>query len=124
MASLKQLHSAKGTAQTTDGTTWTTVATYTLATNATAIIETWVVGKDTTGKVATARSVQGLERISGTNTLIGTIVNLLTFAAGSNAALVTCASRLNISGNDIQFQVTGVAATTIDWMGGFDIKIN
>ena len=124
MAILKQIHNAKGTTSTTDGTTWVTVASYPLSTNATTMLETWLVGKDSTGKVATNKSVQGLERISGTNTLIGSIVDILTFALGSNAALVTCASRLNISGDNIQLQVKGVAATTIEWMGGFEIKIN
>lgn len=124
MSSLKQIHNVKGVTSTTDGTTWTTVATYTLTTNATIQIEVWLVGKDSTGKVATAKSIQSLERIGGASTLIGSIVDLLTFAAGSNALLTTSSLRINLSGDDIQLQVRGVAATTIEWMGRMELRIN
>lgn len=124
MSSLKQIHNVKGTGSTTDAVTWTTIASYTLATNATVQIETWLIGKDSTGKVASAKGVQSLERISGTPALIGSIVDLLGFAAGSNALLTTAAHRINLSGNDIQLQVKGVAATTIEWMGRLELRIN
>lgn len=124
MAQLKQLHNAKGVVQTTDGTTWTTISSYTLSTNATVSIKTWLLGKDSTGKVAVSEGIQSLERIAGTPTLIGSVVELLTFALGSNATLTTCAQRLNLSGDIIQLQVKGVAATTIDWQGKMDLFIN
>lgn len=124
MASLKQIHKCKGVASTTDAVTWTTISSYTLSTNCAVQLESWLVGKDSSGRVASATAVQALERISGTSSLIGSIVPLLTFTAGSNALLTTAAQRFNISGSTIQLQVTGVAATTIEWMGGFEIRIN
>lgn len=124
MASAKQIHQAKGVSSTTDGTTWVTIATYTLTSNATAQIETWLVGKDSTGKVASAKSVQAFERIGGVAVLVGSLVDLLTFAAGSNALLTSCACRINLSGDDIQLQVKGITLTTIEWMGKIEIRIN
>lgn len=124
MASLKQIHNSKGVGQTTDGTTWVTITTYPLSTDAAISVKTWLVGKDSTGKAAISEGIQSIERISGTPALIGSVVELLSFALGSNAALTTCAQRLNLSGDNIQLQAKGVAATTIDWQGKIELFIN
>lgn len=125
MAILKRIHQARGTASTSDNTTWTTVASYTLSTNATVVLIPWILGKNSSGQVASAAGFQSAERISGTITLIGSAISSsLDFTTGSNAALSTCSYRFNISANDIQLQVRGVSEVTIEWMGGFEIKIN
>lgn len=126
MASQLKKHISRHTpTSTTDGTTWTTIAYYTLDTNASYTIDKiWVVGKDASGNTASANGVHRGKRVSGTITLIGSLVDIVTILAGSDVALNTSSYRININGNDIQLQVRGVAATTIEWFGGFDIKIH
>ena len=126
MASQTQVHRARYTpASTTDGTTWVTIAYYTLATNASYTIDKiWVIGKDASGNTATANGSHRGKRVSGTHALVGSAVDIVTILAGSDAALSTSAYRINNSGDDIQLQVKGVAATTIEWFGGFDIKVH
>lgn len=126
MASKLQIHRARYTpASTTDGTTWVTIAYYTLDSNASfSIDKIWVVGKDGSGNTATANGSHRGKRVSGTVSAIGSLTTLVTMVTGSDVALSTSDYRINISGNDIQLQVKGVAATVIEWFGGFDIKIH
>jgi len=126
MASKLQIHRSRYTPDsTTDGTTWVRIAYYTLDSNASYSINTiWVLGKDGSGNTATATGSTRGKRVSGTITLIGTLTSFVTMAAGSDVVLNTSDFRINISGDDIQLQVRGVAATTIEWFGGFDIKVH
>jgi hypothetical protein len=45
-------------------------------------------------------------------------------ALGSDVVLNTSDYRINISGDIIELQVKGVAATTIEWIGGFTIILH
>lgn len=103
--------------QTTDGTTATLVVAWTVPTDTIAILDLFLCGKAANGKPATARASQAVQNISGTVTLIGSAIGLLTFAQGSDATLTTCALSTAVSGTSVQLKVTGVAATTVNWDG-------
>lgn len=126
MASLKIIKvTIKGTVSTTDGATWVTLASYTLSSNAVASIKNIsVIGKDGAGNMAEAQGTQRVKRVSGTLSAVGSLVDLITMIVGSDVALNTSAYRINISGDVIQLQVKGVAATTIEWMGSADIMVH
>jgi hypothetical protein len=110
---------------TTDGTTWTTIASYIVSTNSVFVInDIWVIGKDGSGNVASASGKQSGKRVSGTVSMIGSLTSLLTMALGSDVVLNTSDYRINISGDIIELQVKGVAATTIEWIGGFTIILH
>lgn len=126
MASKLQVHRARYTpASTTDAVTWVTIAYYTLSDNAAFdITRVWVLGKDGAGNIAKAQGTHAGLRAAGTISAVGSLIDLVTMLLGSSAALNTSAYRINISGDDIQLQVKGVAATTIEWFGGFEIKVH
>jgi hypothetical protein len=126
MASQLQKHLAKHTPDsTTDAVTWTTIAYYPLDTNASFVLDhIWVLGKDAAGNTASAIGTTRGKRVAGVVTIIGSLVDIVTMIVGSDAALNTSLYRINISSNDVQLQVKGVAATTIEWFGGFTIKIH
>jgi hypothetical protein len=126
MASLKILKAtAKGTVSTSDGVTWTTLASYTLASNASFSIRNIIaLGKDGSGNTAEVQGTQRGKRVSGTITMVGSLVDLVTALVGSDVVLNTSAYRININGDIIELQVKGVALTNIDWIGSFDIMIH
>lgn len=125
MATLRKIESVIGTGSTTDATTWVTIATFTLATDASfSITEIWAVGKDASGNTATIIGSHRGKRVAGVISLIGSLIDLITMIQGSDVVLNTSAYRININGNDIQLQTKGVAATTIECLGGFKMMIH
>lgn len=126
MASLKKIkHNAKGIVSTTDGTTWVTLCSYTLTENCSFVLPNiHVIGKDGSGNTAVAIGMNTGKRVSGIITQILGISSLISMASGSDVVLATSDYRINVSGNDIQLQVKGVSATTIEWQGYFEISIN
>ena len=126
MASQKKQIPVSGTNTTTDNVTWVTIATATVSVDASIPIkDIWVSGRNTAnGASAYAEANHRGKRVSGTLSLIGSIVFYITFNTGSDAAMSVCDARINVSGNDLQLQVTGVVSTTIEWYGGFTVVLN
>lgn len=125
---LKTIHSVSGEASTTDDSTWVTVATYSVASNCSIrISDIFLLGRTTNGTVGQHAYFEGLhraKRVAGVLTLQGSMVYLMTFNTGSDAALVSCAVQLTVSGGDILLQVKGVVSRNIDWYGGFKVTLN
>jgi hypothetical protein len=112
-----------GTGSTTDGTTWVTIATKTLSANGNYLLKgIWLSGKMADGTAAFFEGSHRVKRVSGTVTAVGALLTILSFNAGSDNTLRNSAARINISGNDVQLQVRGIAATNISWQGGFIAK--
>jgi len=112
----------EGTGQTTDGTTYVTIASFTALANARFLLDLDLMGTSGSNS-AFWKGIHRCERVSGTLSAVGNIVNILTFNTGSDSALQTCVARINISTDTIQLQVRGVAATTIDWKGFIKLKV-
>lgn len=85
---------------------------------------TTTVGSPFMGDVAFAQGAHRGKRYSGTVSLSGNIVNILTFNTGSSAALSTCAYQMVVSGTTVVLQVKGIAAKVIEWYGGFTVVQN
>jgi hypothetical protein len=114
-----------GITTTTDAATAATVCAYTVPTNSNVMMEIVLVGKDSgTGDVATAKAEHRAKRAGGSPSLVGSVVNLVTFALGSDASLSTCVLTIDIYGNDVRIRVNGVIATTIEWFGSVIIYVN
>jgi hypothetical protein len=125
---LKTIQSVSGEASTTDDSTWVSVATFSVGSNCSIRISNiFALGRTTNGTVgqhAYAEALHRARRVSGTLTLQGSIVFLMTFTTGSDAALTSCAMQLIVSGGDLILQVKGVAGRNIDWYGGFTVTLN
>lgn len=120
--SLKTKEHKRGTATTTDNSTYVDVASIEMASNGTVLLEMKLVGKDTSsGEIATNIAAHRAKRVAGVLSLVGSQVNLVTFTSGSDAgggnAMGSCLSRLLISGNNIKLQVRGAGTRTIEWHG-------
>lgn len=125
MAIKKEITYKKGGTTTTDHTTWTTIATVPMAANGVASILWRALGRDTTsGKLAHSYGSHQANRIAGTLALAENILILLTFTSGSDITLRLCTVRINISGDDIQLQVRGAGALTIEWYGKLEVLMN
>lgn len=112
---------------------WTNVASCTISTDSSFLIsDIFLVGKALTttpgspfmGDTAFAKAIHRGKRYSGTLSLVGSIVNILTFATGSDTALTTCSLQIIVSGSTVILQVKGITAKTIEWYGGFTIIQN
>lgn len=121
-------------ASTTDGTTWTAVADYSIQNNCSFELEVFLLGKTTNGTLGETAYCKALHRgkrtTSGGLSLIGQPVYLVTFTTGSDAAVNTCAMQLVVFQSVgaippyVQLQVKGVASRNIDWYGGFRIVMH
>ena len=124
---LKTIHSVTNEVNTTNDS-WTTVATYTIATDCNILItDIFAQGKATNGtpgEAANATAEHRAKRVGGVLTLIQSILFVLSFPTGSDASLVTCDLQIITSGNNILLQVKGIAGRNISWYGGFTVILN
>lgn len=109
-----------GTVATTD-TTVTTVVSFLTASNKNYSVEGTLIGKTATGSLAVAKAIIGIKNVAGVVSAVGSLVNVVTFAASSDAALNTSAINVTTSGTSIILTVAGVAATNISWTGSLKI---
>jgi len=110
------VHQVEATIQTTDATV-TTICSYTLPDACAALVRGYAAGRRPSNGDSTALWIErGVKRHGGGGaTLIGSGPTTRNYAQiGSNLTLAT-------SGNDILLQVTGAAATTIEWMAILEI---
>lgn len=125
MASQQNKLSTEGTGvATTDGTTWTTVCSLTIPANCVFMVSGDVLGKDSSGNVVSAKGQRPGRRVSGVTSLVASLIDLVSILLGSDAVLSTSSYRINVSGDDIQLQVKGVALTTITWDGKLFLWLN
>lgn len=124
--SLRTIDPKVGVVSTTDAATAATVcASDTIPDSTAVLIEVHLVGRNTsTGGIASTQFVVPAKRVSGTLTVVGSIASLLPFAAGSDAALASCAAAIDVSSNTLRLRVNGVVATTIEWLGSMRLYIN
>lgn len=104
----KTIRTARASVQTTDGTT-TTIATISLADNSAVLVDALVVARQTSGAAHAGIVQRGLAyRAGGGAVLAGQAEDADLTASAWTATFA-------VSGNDLLLQVTGAAATTIDW---------
>lgn len=127
---LKTIHTVTGEVSTADNI-WTTVATYTVPSDCSIrITEIFGVGRTTNGtvgEIAYGEATHRAKRVSGTLTLVGSIVFITTFNTGSDTAVKSCSLQVIVSGSNLLLQVRGIgspSARDIDWYGGFTVTLN
>ena len=113
MATSRTVKRFPGTGQTVLATT-ADLATYTLAASTSAVIQFYVVGKNSSGDSVSIAGVAGAKRAGAGAALVGAVAGLLTVA---DAAVTGSTATLVASGNDIILRATGVALQTVDWFG-------
>lgn len=121
---LKKTIAVSGEVTTTDNT-FTTVASYDLTDNCSFSINFSIVGRDdANSQMTSAQGCHRGRRVSGTITLVGSIVYLVTHNTGSDNGLSTTSSRVFITGNTIQLMVRGLTSRTIQWNGIMELTLN
>lgn len=125
MTALRIIDQRTGTATTTDAASQATAATSdTIPDGATVLFEARLTGRDiATGEVAVWQASGSAKRVSGTLSVVA-VVDILTFVAGSDASLSTCAGTVDSSSNTLRVRVNGVLDTDIDWFGSITYWIN
>lgn len=113
MAIAKLYEQFSATATTTDATpTVPSGATYTITSGAVVRISTSIIAKTGSLSGAAFEYVGTFKNTAGTVTQIGSTSVL---HAHNDTALNAIAITYNISGTAVRIQVTGIAATTIEW---------
>jgi hypothetical protein len=67
-----------------------------------------------TGASCVLEIIQAFKNVAGTLTLVGAATSLV--AALGDAGMLTCVLGITSSGTTVQPQVTGIAATNIEWL--------
>jgi len=118
MTSIPMEYHLSATVQTTDATV-TTCGSYTLPDETVALIEARVVGRLSTGTAAGYIRVGTFQQeTAGTTVQVG-LLNVTNLYGAEDTA--TWDATLDISGAAVRVRVTGVAATTIDWLAIIDV---
>lgn len=106
-------------------------ATPTVAANASAaipsgasgMVEVTAVARNTaTGATASVKVIRAFKNVSGTLTLVGALGTIA--AALGDAAMVVIVADVTSSGATVQPRVTGIAATSIEWLIGAEYYLN
>ena len=123
----QKLRDTKISVATTDGAATETVCTSdAIPDGSTVLLDLTLIGRNTvTGDSGACRGTAVAKRAAGGQvTVFVPPVLALTFAAGSEPALATCAMVLDVSGNALRLRATGVALHTIEWLGVMGLAIN
>lgn len=131
---LKTTISSYGEGTTTDGTGWSTIASYPIPSNCSFELDNiFLIGKTTNGTLGETAYCKALHRgkktAAGGLSLIGQPVYLVTFFTGSDTNVRLCAMRIEINTffspyTTIELQVKGIEGRNIDWYGGFTTVMN
>lgn len=108
---------AQNTLQTIDATQ-TVAVTYSFPANASSIIQVRVIGVDTSQNTYALEQRYGVKRSAGNCSIVDLGVTVLGVA---DVALLTASATLNVNGDSIEIDVTGILATTINWVARMDI---
>lgn len=87
---------------------------YVVPSGASGYVEVTAVLKDASQNTASVKVSRSFKNVSGVLSLVGTLSSLL--AINGDAGLVTAVLGLTTSGTTVQPQVTGIAATSIEWL--------
>lgn len=98
---------------TTDATQ-TTILSYPIPAGATILARAVVLGQSSTGVSAAFTKVAGGKNISSVGSLVGSVLDL--FSATKDTGALTWSATCSVSGTNLLVQVTGQAATTINWL--------
>lgn len=110
------------TGQTTNATPLT-ILTYAHLDAACMASEAVVQARDAAGNVKTWKLALVTKRTAGGNTAaVGSLQNLMT--AQGDSALSSAAATISASGTNVVVQVTGIAATTINWRVVYTCEIH
>lgn len=111
----------RATAQTTNATP-TTLYSYALGTGKTMRIEADILGSSGNNRMRGITTAT-VKNISGTLSVVGASpVDIA--AIVQDAALLTASYTITVSGTNVIIQVTGVLATTIDWISNTQVTID
>lgn len=122
MALHKLLDRVVGYVTTTDGTTWTTIISYTPPAESVCFYTAAFMGKEVTGGAPAGVVIYHL----GGSILKSTTTSLLigsTLLNHASASLASASSRLTFSGGNILFEVLGDGGNTIEWMCDLKIQV-
>lgn len=113
MATTRTIDRVAATVTTTDGTTVTTLVAITLPTGTAGIPNLLISAKTSTPAVGGWILAGTFKNVGGTVTQVGATLVSLTV---QDVALATAAVVFDVTGATFRVRVTGVAATTIDWL--------
>lgn len=103
---------------TTTNATPTTIATIATTTNSTQLIEVYIKAYQTSAtNYGVWKRTLGITNVSGTPTIQSTNSDVTKTSSGLKANSIT----FSVSGSNILVQVTGIAATTINWNSAYEI---
>ena len=119
----KQYPKVQGGIETTDATV-TTLVSYTISSNSVGEVDFSLTGRDNvSGEIIHGRKVVKFKRVSGTLSVVSSIIDLITTTIdGTN--MLTATWTVDVSGDDIRVRVTGVVGRTIHWQGYGKLIIN
>ncbi len=108
------IDNVRGTIITTDDTA-TTLASWTVPDDSSVVVQATVVARNTsTGAIAGFYKFAAGKNVGGNVSLVGSILDII--SAIKDLSMLTASCTLDVSGTDIRVRVTGIAATTIEWM--------
>lgn len=120
MATSRIIQSLSDIVTTTDATL-TTLATITVPTGGVATINLLVTGKTSTPAGAGWAMAATFKNAAGTVAQVGATLTTLSV---QDAALITAAPSLDVTGATFRVRVTGVALTTIEWYATGTVQVN
>jgi len=93
---------------------------------ANATLEITLQGRETTtGEHAAWKAFHSLKKVGGKLELVGTLVELITMAHGSDVALASAAPSLVVVDDSlVRLVVAGVAGKTIEWFADIRVRLN
>lgn len=98
------------------------LCTYAVPIGCVVYMEAVVIGKDASNNVIAAKNAIAASQSSGTVTLVGSIINLLSFIDLSNLG---AAVSIVVSGGNVSVQVKGpTVAKNIEWQAELKVYIN
>lgn len=121
MAASRKIDSKSGIVTTSDGTQ-TVLISYALPTGSVCSIDCDIVARKSDGDGARVKKTQTFRNVSGTLTAIGALTDII--ALVTDVSLATIAITMAVNGAAVEIKVTGIAATTIDWLGLITVYIN
>jgi flagellar hook-basal body complex protein FliE len=111
----------KGNLTTTDGTI-TTIATIPVANNSNSVINVHATGRNTSNQDSFYKQLTALfKNVSGT---VSQVESSIESKHVRDSGLSACVVSFEISSTNVLIRVTGVAATSIDWLCYVDTKEN
>lgn len=108
---------------TTTDATLTAAITYTIPSGSAGYVEATVIGrKISDSSTVVNKKCQAVKNVGGTASLIGSVGTILTLAA--DVSLSSSVVAIAVSSGNVLVNITGVAATTIEWFVELTVNLN